>query len=91
MQIGTCVVLGFYAEVDATAGNYRNLTDTDRVPARFLIGAGAYADLPGQFSLRASGQNLGNSSIYDLANYPLPGREIYLTFAWSSANNKPKE
>ena len=91
VQIGTRVVFGFYAEVDATAGNYRNLPNTDRVPARFLVGAGAYADLPGHFSLRASGQNLGNSSICDLANYPLPGREIYLTLAWSSANNKPKE
>jgi outer membrane cobalamin receptor len=91
VQIGTCVAIGVYAEVDATAGNYRDLTNTQRVPARFLVGAGAYADLPGNFSLRVSGQNLGNSSIYDLSYYPLPGREIYLTLAWSSANNKPKE
>jgi iron complex outermembrane receptor protein len=91
VQIGTCVALGFYVELDATAGNYRNVPNTDRVPARFLVGAGTYAELPGHFSLRVSGQNLGNSPINDLANYPLPGREIYLTVAWSSANNKPKE
>ncbi len=91
VQIGTCVTLGFYAELDATAGNYRNVTNTDGVPARFLVGAGTYAELPGHFSVRLSGQNLGNSLINDLANYPLPGREIYLTVAWSSANNKPKE
>ncbi len=91
VQMGTHVTLGFYAELDATAGNYRNVTNTDRVPARFLVGAGAYAELPANFSLRVSGQNLVNSSINDLANYPLPGREIYLTLAWSSANNEPKE
>jgi len=91
VQVGTRVAIGFYAEVDATAGNYRDLPNTQRVPARFLLGAGAYADLPGNFSLRVSGQNLGNSSIYDLSYYPLPGREIYLTLAWSSANNKTKE
>jgi outer membrane receptor protein involved in Fe transport len=91
VQIGPRVALGLYAELDATAGNYRNVTNTDRVPARFLLGAGAYAELPSHFSFRVSGQNLGNSPINDFANYPLPGREIYLTLAWSSANNKPKE
>ena len=91
LQIGTRVALGIYTELDATAGNYRDLPNTQRVPARFLVGAGAYADLPANFSLRVSGQNLANSSIYDLSYYPLPGREIYLTLAWSSANNKPKE
>jgi iron complex outermembrane receptor protein len=91
VQIGSRITLGFYAELDATAGNFRNAPNTDRVPARFLVGAGAYAELPAHFSLRVSGQNLANSQIRDLANYPLPGREIYLTLAWSSANNKPKE
>jgi iron complex outermembrane receptor protein len=91
LQIGARVALGFYAELDATAGNYFDLPNTYQVPARFLWGAGVFADLPGNFSLRASGQNLANSTISDLANYPLPGREIYLTLAWSSANNKPKE
>ena len=91
VQLGTRVALGFYVELDATAGNYRDLPNSASVPARFLVGAGAYADLPGNFSLRASGQNLGNSAIYDLFYYPLPGREIYLTLAWSSANNKPRE
>jgi len=91
IQVGTRMALGLYAELDATAGNYRNLDNSTRVPARFVVGAGAYADLPGNLSLRASGQNLGNSPICDLANYPLPGREIYLTLAWSVTNNKPKD
>jgi outer membrane receptor protein involved in Fe transport len=91
LQIGARVALGCYAELDTTAGNYFDLPNTFRVPTRLLWGAGIYADLPGNFSLRASAQNLANSPISDLANYPLPGREIYLTLAWSSANNKAKE
>ena len=91
VQLGTRVALGVYLDFDATAGNYRTVSDVGWVPSRFLVGAGVYADLPANFSLRASGQNLGNSTIFDLSNYPLPGREIYLTLAWSSANNKPKE
>jgi iron complex outermembrane receptor protein len=91
VRVGKHVDIGFYADWDATAGNYRDFANTYQVPARFLIGAGIYADLPGGFSLRASGQNLGNSTICDLAKYPLPGREFYLTLAWASANNKTKE
>jgi iron complex outermembrane receptor protein len=91
VQVGLGVALGVYADADATAGNYRNVPNTDHVPARFLVGAGVYADLPGHFSLRVSGQNLGNSTIWDLAKYPLPGREFYLTLAWASTNNKAKE
>jgi iron complex outermembrane receptor protein len=89
--IGTNIALGFYAEVDATAGNYLASNNIVEVPARVLFGAGVYASLPGNFCLRASGQNLGNAAIYDMTGYPLPGREVYLTLAWSTANNKPKE
>ena len=91
VEVGTRIALGFYAELDATAGNYLFSDNIVKVPARALFGAGVYADLPGNFRLRASGQNLGNSPVYDLVGYPLPGREIYLTLAWSAANNKPKE
>ena len=91
MQLGTRVTVGVYIDVDATAGNYRDLANLSWVPSRFLLGAGIYADLPGNISLRASGQNLGNSPIFDLSNYPLPGREVYLTLAWSAANNRQKE
>lgn len=91
IRIGAQVALGVYGEIDVTAGNYFNLANNHRVPARFLCGLGAYADLPAHFSVRVSGQNLANSPISDLANYPLPGREVYLTLAWSSMNNNPKE
>jgi iron complex outermembrane receptor protein len=95
IRIGAQVALGVYGEIDATAGNYYNLDNSHRVPARLLCGLGTYADLPAHFSVRVSGQNLGNSSISDFAGYPLPGREVYLTLAWSSAanhsNNNTKE
>lgn len=91
LPLGTWAALGIYGELDATAGNYRDPSNTVQVPGRLLFGAGVYAELPANFSLRVSGQNLGNSAINDLANYPLPGREIYLTLLWSSANSKAKE
>ncbi|HEX7507283.1 MAG TPA: TonB-dependent receptor [Polyangia bacterium] len=91
VELGPRIALGFYAEADATAGNYLVSTNIVEVPARVLFGAGIYANLPGNFCLRASGQNLGNVAIYDMTGYPLPGREIYLTLAWASANNKTKE
>jgi outer membrane cobalamin receptor len=91
VRLGARTSLGFFADVDATAGNYLDPSNLERVPARLLFGAGLHADLPGDFRLRASGQNLANSPISDLANYPLPGREIYLTLSWSSDNNQPKD
>jgi outer membrane cobalamin receptor len=87
IRIGARVALGVYGEIDATAGNYSDLPNLRRVPARFLCGLGAYADLPAHFFLRVSGQNLANSAISDLVGYPLPGREVYLSLGWSSADN----
>jgi len=83
--------VGLYVDMDATGGNYTDPTNLNRVAPRLLFGAGVYADLPANLSMRFGAQNLGNSPIYDLANYPLPGREFYVTLAWSSANNKTKE
>jgi iron complex outermembrane receptor protein len=91
VALGSAASLGIYADVDATADNYRDLPNSARVPSRLIFGAGLYADLPGGLCVRASGLNLTNSTIYDLINYPLPGRELYLTLAWSSATNKTKE
>jgi iron complex outermembrane receptor protein len=85
VALGPSVALGLYADVDATAGNYLVPANTVEVPSRLLFGAGLYASLPGDFGLRASGRNLADARINDFASYPLPGREVYLTLAWSSA------
>jgi hypothetical protein len=91
IRVASQVTVGVYADVDITAGNYTDPTNIHPVAARQLFGAGVYADLPENLCVRASGWNLANEQINDLAGYPLPGREMYLTLAWSSANNKNKE
>jgi vitamin B12 transporter len=91
VTVGGGIVLGLYADIDATAGNFRDAPNTSYISARLLFGAGAFAELPAGFSLRLSGQNLGNSRINDIANYPLPGREAFLSLLWSSANRQTKE
>ena len=88
VRITARTALGFYVDCDATSGNYLVPANNVRVPARMLFGAGAYADLPGGFSVRATAQNLANSAIYDISNYPLPGRELYVTLAWSAQSNQ---
>lgn len=91
VTLGSDTVLGIYADIDATAGNFRDAANTSYISARLLFGAGVFADLPAGFSLRLSGQNLGNSRINDIANYPLPGREAFISLLWSSANRQTKE
>lgn len=91
IAIGRHVELGVYGEVDATAGNYLDLSGLVKVDPRLLVGAGVVLDLPAGFSVRASGRNLSDSRIEDLLNYPLPGREFYLTLLWSSQNHSTKE
>jgi outer membrane cobalamin receptor len=88
VQVTARTFLGFYAEGDATGSNYLVPDNSTAVAARLLFGAGAYADLPAGFSLRFTAHNLANSSVHDISNYPLPGREFYMTLAWSHPNAK---
>lgn len=91
LALGAHIRIGAYADIDATAGNYVSENGTAKVAPRLLFGAGLFADLPLHFSVRISARNLGNSRINDLTNYPLPGRELYLTLLWSSHNHPTKE
>ena len=91
IELGSSLVLGLYADADATGGNSLDPANTEAVPRRLIFGAGFYADLPGGLRLRVSARNLSDSRIHDLANYPLPGRELYLTLAWSSAHPQERE
>jgi outer membrane receptor protein involved in Fe transport len=91
VALGPSFVLGLYADVDATAGNYLESTNLTPVAARLLLGAGVYASLPDGFRLRLSARNLGDTHTNDFANYPLPGRELYVTLTWSSAKPPTKE
>ncbi len=76
--------LGFYVECDATGANHLVPDNSTAVPARVLFGAGVHVELPAGLSIRATGQNLFDAAIYDISNYPLPGRELYVTLAWST-------
>jgi outer membrane cobalamin receptor len=89
-RLGSRTTFGLYLDCDVTAGNYLDSANLVRAPSRVLFGAGAYADLPGGFQVRASARNLADASVYDISNYPLPGREVYLTLAWS-AHGKPPD
>jgi len=83
------IAIGVYADCDATGPDYLVPDNSVRASSRFILGAGLYASLPAGFSARLSAQNLANSAINDIVNYPLPGRELYLTVAWSTFNNQP--
>ena len=86
VHVSAGTTLGLYAEADATAGNFLDPANIVHAPARILLGAGVYADLPGGFSVRMSAQNLADSRVYDINNYPLPSREMYLSVAWAGQN-----
>jgi iron complex outermembrane receptor protein len=79
---------GFYVDGDATGSNYLVPANSTAAPARVLFGAGVYAELTAGFSIRCTAQNLANSPVYDISNYPLPGRELYVSVAWSHPANK---
>jgi outer membrane receptor protein involved in Fe transport len=90
IRLGSHVTLGLYADIDATAGNYLVPNGSAKADARMLVGAGLYLDLPAHFRVRASARNLANQRVNDLLNYPLPGREIYLSLIWSSQEHQTK-
>ncbi|MGA7742860.1 MAG: TonB-dependent receptor [Polyangia bacterium] len=83
--LGRTLMGGVYADVDVTSGNFLDSGNLVEVPARVLFGAGCYlAIAPGHARILLSAQNLGNSRINDLSGFPLPGRAVYATLAWSS-------
>ena len=80
------VVLGAYAEVDFTDGNYLDPANLVSLPTRTLIGAGVFAEAP-RIGLRvvASAQNLGDSRVFDFAGFPLPSRSFFATVRLATA------
>lgn len=88
VRLASQTFIGVYAEADLTGSNYLVPDNSTAAPSRILFGAGAFADLPAGFSIHFTAQNLANSAVYDISNYPLPGRELYVSLAWSRANDK---
>jgi outer membrane receptor protein involved in Fe transport len=84
LPLGAGLLAGLYGEVDLTSGNYLDPNNQSRQPARLLFGAGVWTEMP-RWGVRlvVSAQNLGDSRVNDLAGYPLPGRCLFATLAWS--------
>jgi vitamin B12 transporter len=90
LPLGWGWTAGLYGDVDVTGGNYRESSNSGRpIPARVLFGAGASVTSPaGHWRLVASAQNLGDAAVADLSDFPRPGRSLFLTLEWSSANSQ---
>jgi outer membrane receptor protein involved in Fe transport len=91
------VVFGAYVDGAVVGGLYDSPSNIHALPTRFLLGAGVSAEVP-RWGLRAvlSGQDLTRTWTNDLADYPVPGRTIYLALVWQAAprsnangNNSP--
>lgn len=83
------VRFGVHADADYTAGYFADPTNLVQLPARLLVGAGGFVE-ESTSGLRAtiSAQNLGDVSAFDFVGYPLPGRSVFLTLAWSMPERK---
>jgi iron complex outermembrane receptor protein len=76
---------GVHADVDVTGGNHLDPANQIAVARRVVFGAGARIDSTRYgLDLVVSAQNLSNSHINDLAQFPLPGRAVFATLRWSS-------
>jgi outer membrane receptor protein involved in Fe transport len=86
VALGRAVVLGAFADADFVAGNYQDAANLSPIPPRVLIGAGVSAEVP-RWGIRlvASAQDLNDSRIGDIPNWPLPGRSVFLALAWAGA------
>jgi iron complex outermembrane receptor protein len=88
------VVLGAFADAD-----YRSLEDYDPanlypLSGRLLVGGGVSAEVPRWgMRLRVSAENLTDSRVPDMPDWPLPGRTIFVALSWESAltsQNEPR-
>lgn len=79
------LVVCAYADLDGSAGNFRTTGPYSALPARLLAGAGLVMEhLRSGLRLAATALNLTDRRVEDFANYPLPGRSVYVTLGWSS-------
>lgn len=76
---------GLYSDLDLTSENYQDTTNLRRFPTRVLFGAGLYVEKTSWgLRLLANMENLTNRTAVDLAGYPLPGRSIFFTLAFTA-------
>ncbi|HEX4404181.1 MAG TPA: TonB-dependent receptor [Polyangia bacterium] len=82
---------GVFVDGALFAGSYDDPTNLYALPSRVLVGAGVSVEAP-RLGLRAtcSAQNLTDTPVWDIADWPLPGRTIFLALAWRSALGSPE-
>jgi hypothetical protein len=80
------VRLGAFADADYRAGDYWDPAHLAPLGDRLLVGAGVSAEVPRWGArLVASAQDLTDSRVPDLIQWPLPGRSLFLALAWDGA------
>ncbi|MES1172193.1 MAG: TonB-dependent receptor, partial [Bacteroidota bacterium] len=75
-----------YADVDGSAGNFSTASRYGALPARALVGAGVGVEHAGSgVRFVVSALNITDTRTPDFPGYPLPGRSLYASLGWSSA------
>jgi len=70
-------------------GAFRDSADIVPVGTRLLLGAGVEIDgLRTGLRLALSAKNLTNVQTFDVVQYPLPGRSIFLSLMWSNESKR---
>ncbi|HEX4461136.1 MAG TPA: TonB-dependent receptor, partial [Polyangia bacterium] len=84
------VTVGAYVDLDATDGNYLDPANLVELPARFLVGAGLFAEATRvHLVVIASAQNLGDARTFDYAGFPLPSRSFFVSARLSLPKENP--
>ena len=83
--------LAFYADAAVFLQEYADRTQVMRIPDHAIIGAGASLAWPRAcLRVTASALNLTDyGPTWDLANWPLPGRTLFLALAYDSTAAEP--
>jgi outer membrane cobalamin receptor len=84
--------LATYADAALITGSYADPANIERYPTQVLFGAGLSVLCP-RAHLRAtvSGLNLTDLSTYDVLNWTLPGRTVFLALAYEPAGGDAGE
>lgn len=82
--------LGARVELDHVSGNHLDHANLVSVPARLLVGVGAYATMwDRQLRVDVAVRNLTDDRVQDLSGFPLPGLSAMVTVAWTPDLREP--
>ena len=89
LRLGKQITAGAYLEFDFTDEDYVDPANFAKLPARFLLGAGVYADaLQRRLQVIASAQNLTDARVFDVAGFPLPSRAFFVSLRVKTEKEK---